>query len=26
MADQEWAPKGSHSEVPRIGDDRPRGE
>jgi hypothetical protein len=26
MADQEWAPKGSHAEVPRIGDERPRGE
>jgi hypothetical protein len=26
MAGEDWAPKGSRSRVPRIGDDRPRGE
>jgi len=26
MASETWAPKGSGSHVPRIGDERPRGE
>jgi hypothetical protein len=25
-AGESWAPKGSRSQVPRIGDERPRGE